>query len=224
VAFIVGLLALALAGGAVAGLQYQGYAAVHLRRPGKLPSCLFKSSIGLRKPALMSGTEPRESATGETVYLTEAEDRAVGCAYLIDLKLSRQLASILAEQDPALRAQGFLKLVRDDTPADPTFDSRAYAAYVFASSAFRTLPQDSAEIRAALDELELLQICRFDTRRPCPTRPPIPLVVWMTGVPAAAAVLGLGWIGGSAGVAALQGWWRGRKQRVSRPRPPGSSS
>lgn len=214
VAFLVGLLALALASGAVAGLQYQGYAAVHLRKPAKLPRCILKSSMGLRKPALSSGTEARENAAGETVYLTRAEDRAVGCASLIDMKLSRQLAGALAEQDPALRAQAFLKLVRDDTPADPAFDRQAVAAYMFASSVFKTLPQDSAEIRAAQEEIDLLQTCRFDTKRPCPTRPPIPPVVWLTGVPAAAAVLGLGWIGGSAGVAALQGWWRRRKQRV----------
>ncbi|MCC6552008.1 MAG: hypothetical protein IT372_03165 [Polyangiaceae bacterium] len=218
---VVALLAVALGGGALAAAQYRAYAAVHLRLPRRLPSCVLKARTALRKPALVSGTEPRDTDTGETVYLTPAEDRAVACAILIDKKLAGQLARALSQHDPAPRAQTFLSIFRDEIPPGPDFDRQATAFYRIASGALHVLPPDDEEALAASNELDQLYACRFDTRRHCPTRPPMPAVVWLTSTPATAALLGLLWLGGSAGAAAIGSWWARRKQRRS---PTGSGS
>ncbi|WP_437279502.1 hypothetical protein WME90_02800 [Sorangium sp. So ce375] len=203
---VAALLALALSLGAIAGVAYQRYAAVHLRALPKVPICVRGARVALRKPAAVSGTEPRQTASGETVYLTLGEDRAVACALQLDEALARHLAGALAEQAPAQRAARLLELVRDRVPADPAHDRAASAAYMMAAAALRGLPDDVAEVRAAADEIERHQACRFDTRRPCPTRPPLPVLVWLAGVPAALSVLGLLWIGLTASAARYRRW------------------
>jgi hypothetical protein len=125
---------------------------------------------------------------------------------MVDKHLARQLAGALAEQEPVRRAQGFLKLVRDDIPADPAFDRQAVAAYLLVDGAMGALPEDLPEIKTIGGELDLLHACRFDSRRPCPTRPPIPVLVWITGVPAAASALGLLGIGGVVAVRGIRRW------------------
>jgi hypothetical protein len=75
-----------------------------------------------------------------------------------------------------------------------------------ASAALRGLPQDVAEVRAAAEELDQRHACRFDTRRTCPTRPPLPALVWLAGVPAALSLLALLWIGLAASAARYRRW------------------
>jgi hypothetical protein len=214
VGLLVALLVVALAGGAAAGLTYRSYAAVHLRKPAVLPSCVRRARIGLRKPVLTSGTEPRGTDTGETVYLTQAEERAVSCVSMVHEELSRRLAGVLAEHDPERRAQGLLRLVRDSAQPDPALDREVNTVYTLASAAFRALPKELPAVQAASDEVDAIFACRFDTRRPCPTRPPVPAVVWIAGVPAAASLLGLLWIGASAGIVRVRRGWR--KTRAAR--------
>lgn len=209
---VAALLALALSLGAIAGVAYQRYAAVHLRALPRVPSCVRGARVALRKPVAVSGTEPRQTASGETVYLTPGEDRAVACALQLDEALARDLAGALAEQAPAQRAARLVELVRDRVPADPAYDRAASAAYMMASAALRGLPDDVAEVRAAAEELDRHHACRFDTRRPCPTRPPMPALVWLTGVPAALSLLGLLWIGLAASAARTRRW-RARRIR-----------
>jgi hypothetical protein len=223
VRLVLALLVVALAGGAVAGLTYRSYAAVHLRKPAVVPLCIRGVRNTLRKPVLTSGTEPRETDTGETVYLTQGEDRAVGCASMIDGKLSRRLAGVFAERDPERRAQGLIQIVRDSAQPDPASDRTFTAFHLLASAAFRALPEELPAVRAASDELDTLFACRFDTRRRCATRPPVPIVVWITGAPAAASLLGLLWIGGSAGIARLRERWRERRAKRSARRQPEAS-
>ncbi|XYH99018.1 hypothetical protein ACMHYB_04430 [Sorangium sp. So ce1128] len=203
---IAALAALALALGAVAGVAYQRHAAVHLRALPKVPACVRGARVALRKPVAASGTEPRQTASGETVYLTLGEDRAVACAFQLDEALARRLAGALAEQEPAPRAARLLELVRDHVPADPAHDRAASAAYMMASAAMRVLPQDVPEVRAAAEELDQRHACRFATRRPCPTRPPPPALVWLAGVPAALSLLALLWIGLTASAARYRRW------------------
>ncbi|WP_437984132.1 hypothetical protein [Sorangium sp. So ce117] len=203
---VAALLALALSLGAIAGVAYQRYAAVHLRALPRVPSCVRGARVALRKPVAASGTEPRQTASGETVYLTPGEDRAVACALQVDEALARHLAGALAEQAPAQRAARLSELVRDRVPADPAHDRAASAAYMMASAALRGLPDDVPEVRAAAEELDRHHTCRFDTRRPCPTRPPLPALVWLTGFPAALSLLGLLWIGLAASAARTRRW------------------
>ncbi|WP_437756673.1 hypothetical protein [Sorangium sp. So ce1389] len=203
---IAALVALALALGAVAGVAYQRYAAVHLRALPKVPACVRGARVALRRPVAASGTEPRQTASGETVYLTLGEDRAVACAFQLDEALARRLAGALAEQEPAPRAARLLELVRDHVPQDPAHDRAASAAYMMASAAMRVLPQDVPEVRAAAEELDQRHACRFATRRPCPTRPPPPALVWLAGVPAALSLLALLWMGLAASAARYRRW------------------
>ncbi|WP_437288671.1 hypothetical protein [Sorangium sp. So ce406] len=200
------LLALALSLGAVAGIAFQRYAAVHLRALPKVPSCVRGARVALRRPVAVSGTEPRQTASGETVYLTLGEDRAVACALQFDEPLARHLAGALAEQETAPRAARLVELVRDRVPADPAHDRAASAAYMMASAALRGMPQDAPEVRAAAEELELRHACRFALRRSCPTRPWPPLLVWLTGVPAALSLLALLGLGLAASAARYRRW------------------
>ena len=131
------LLALTLPLAAMAGVAYGRYAAVHLRGRPSIPRCVLQARAGLRKPAAASGSEPRQTAAGETVYLTPNEDRAVACAFQLDELLSRHLAAAFAEQDPALRAAGLLAVVRDRIPSDPAHDPEAFAGYLMTSAAMR---------------------------------------------------------------------------------------
>ncbi|WP_437814503.1 hypothetical protein [Sorangium sp. So ce1078] len=204
--WVAALLALALSLGALAGVAYQRYAAVHLRALPRVPSCVRGARVALRRPVAVSGTEPRQTASGETVYLTLGEDRAVACALQLDEALARHLAGALAEQAPAQRAARLLELVRDRVPPDPAHDRSASAAYMMASAALRGLPEDAPEVRAAAEELDQRHACRFATRRPCPTRPPLPVLVWLAGVPAALSLLGLLGIGLAASAARYRRW------------------
>ncbi|WP_437689984.1 hypothetical protein [Sorangium sp. So ce176] len=200
------LLALALSLGAVAGVAFQRYAAVHLRALPKVPSCVRGARVALRRPVAVSGTEPRQTASGETVYLTLGEDRAVACALQFDEPLARHLAAALAEQETAPRAARLVELVRDRVPADPAHDRAASAAYMMASATLRGMPQDAPEVRAAAEEIELRHACRFALRRSCPTRPWPPLLVWLTGVPAALSLLALLGLGLAASAARYRRW------------------
>lgn len=195
------LLALAVALSAVAAVAFQRYASVHLRAPPKVPTCVRGARVALRKPVAVSGSEPRQTAAGETVYLTPGEDRAVACAFQIDEGLSRHLAGALAEHDPVRRATRLLEVVRDHVPADPAHDRVATAAYMMAAAALRALPAEVPEVRAASQALDEAHACRFSTRRRCPTRPPLPALVWLAGVPAALSWLVLLGIGLAAGAA-----------------------
>ncbi|WP_437781447.1 hypothetical protein [Sorangium sp. So ce1097] len=207
------LLAIALSLGAVAGISFQRYAAVHLRPLPKVPSCVRGARVALRKPVAVSGTEPRQTASGETVYLTLGEDRAVACALQFDEALARHLAGALAEHETAPRAARLVELVRDRVPADPAHDRAASAAYMMASAALRGMPQDAPEVRAAAQEIELRHVCRFATRRSCPTRPLPPLTVWLAGVPAALSLLALLGLGLAASAARYRRWAARRRGR-----------
>jgi hypothetical protein len=198
------LLAVALVGGGAAGLTYARYAAEHLKPRPKAARCLIPASVNLRKPVVVSGTEPRENEAGETVYLTPAQDRAVACASGTDKTLGRRLAGALSEEDPARRANALAGVVRDSAREGPEFDRQVLVAFILSSSALQVLPADLPEVNAASTEIERIYACRFDTRYVCPTRPGIPLLVWLGGVPAAPATLGLLWIGGAAGVRAIR--------------------
>lgn len=194
---------LALVGAAVAGRAYQGYAAVWLRSPPRVVPCALLARRALRTPIAASGTEPHDDADGETVYLTEPEDIAVRCAQGLDKALARRFASAFAETEPERRALELLKILRD-VGSDPSEDERAAIVYVIANGALDALPEALPEVRAAREELRLLNSCRFSMRNsPCPTRPSLPLLVWLVGGPSALVILGLVGAGLTLGVRRL---------------------
>jgi hypothetical protein len=192
-----------LALGGIAGKTFWSYYRAHLRQPPPLSSCVMLARHQVRKQELISGTEPHDNAQGETVYLTEGQDRAVRCAAMVDHDLSKRLAGALAEDEPARRAHALLEAVRV-IPDGPAADREAATGYEIASGAVDGLPHDLEEIRTISTDLDMLYACRFSTRKRCPTRPPIPMVVWVAGVPSAIGLLGVLGVLVPRGVAAMR--------------------
>jgi len=204
--------------GVAAVLSYMSYADEHLRK-AKAPRCSIDARIYLKEQALVSGTEPHDLPSGETVYLTEPEDRAVRCAKGISLKLGAHVTAALTEQQPELRALELLKVVRDHVPPDKEHDREAATGYYIARAGMQTIP-DLPEKKAALEELELLHACRFDTRSPCPTRPSLSLWVWVSAAISAMGLLTFAKIGGSSLITRIRAALRRRAARRAEPPAP----
>jgi hypothetical protein len=197
-----------------AGFIYWRYAAVWGRRPPRPPSCVLATRIGLRKNAEVSGTEPHDTVDGETVYLRPNEDRVVRCVSSFSKDLARHFTSAFSEVEPERRALMLFKAVRDGVPRDPSYDREAVAGFLLASAAMKALPP-LPEIKAADEELGLLNACRFQMRTPCPSRPPIPFTVWLAGGPSAAGLLVLLGVGVKSASVRIRGFIRRRRERKS---------
>ena len=209
-ALVLGLLVASLFGGGAAALVYWQYAAVHLRPIARMPRCIMGARRGLATRALVSGSEPYPTPDGE-VYLTPAENRAVHCVESVSKPLAIRFANAFTEQEPELRGLELLKVLRE-VPPDPARDQEATVAYFVSGAAMRALPE-VPETKAASDELKLLHACRFDTKEPCPTRPPMPALVWVTGVPSSIGLLfALGMLGRAAVLRAID-WRRARRKQ-----------
>lgn len=197
--------------GGISGATYARYASEHLHAQPDTPRCIRSARRSLRKPVIASGIEPWETSKGE-VFLSEQEYRALTCVSTFDKDLARRLAEVFAEIDPAPRAAALAALVRS-APQGPAGDREADALYQLVSSALAALPQDLPEVKAASEEIDRIQGCRFDTRLPCPTRPPAPTLVWIGAVPAAGAALGLLGLGAVTAIEALRERLRARRKR-----------
>jgi len=207
--------------GAFAGLSYRSYGSQHLRT-AKAPRCAIDARVYLKEQVLVSGTEPHGLPSGETVYLTEPEDHAVRCINGISKEIGAHLTAAFTEQQPEVRALELLKVVRDHVPPDPAHDREAAAGFYLARAAMQPIPE-LPEKKAALEELELLHACRFDTTKPCPTRPPISPWIWASGAFSAIGILLFLKIGGAALITGIRGVLRRRAERqgpVPPPAPP----
>jgi hypothetical protein len=171
---------------------------VWMRSPPRMPGCVLHARRMLGHEELVSPSVPHKAPDGSTVYLRKAEARAVLCMDNVSPPHGERLAAALAETEPELRALELLKVLRDGVSRDPSADREALAVYLLTSAAIRALPE-LPETKAAAEELHQLNACRFSMRTPCPTRPPIPLLVWITGVPSALGLL----FGMGVGVTAL---------------------
>lgn len=192
-------------------VSYLRYAAVWLRKPPQLSACAITSRQGLLREEPVTGSIPRVTEKGDTVYLRKSEERAVRCMERMkEPETAKKLASAFAEVEPVARARGLVTLLRDEVPKDPAADRAALATYLFAAAAMRALPKQD-ETTAARDELDQLNACRFSMRTECRTRPPIPLVVWIAGIPSSLVfIVGAGW-GLSALGSRLRAWRRKAK-------------
>jgi hypothetical protein len=178
-----------------------------------MPRCVLLATRGLTRPSLVSGSEAYSTPEGE-VFLTPSENRAVSC---LEQRISKPLAVKFAlaftEQEPEIRGLELLKTVRD-LPPDPSADREATAAYFLASSALRGLP-DLPEVKAAAEEIGQIHACRFATKSKCPTRPSIPILVWVTGIPSAIGVCISTFLFGLAGFRVARARIRARRERRS---------
>jgi hypothetical protein len=206
----IALFVVATVGFAIGLTSYLRYAAVWLRKPPRMPQCVVMTRQGLMREEPISGSIPRLLPDGSTVYLRKSEDRAVQCVDRVSSEASKRLAAAFAETNPGPRAKGLLSVVRDQTSKDPSADAEALAMYLMAAASIRGLPP-SEEVNAAKDELDQLNACRFAMRSQCPTRPPMPLVVWIAGVPSSVVLLGFIGVGLGQVGRSLRGRWRKRK-------------
>jgi hypothetical protein len=162
----------------------------------------------------VTGSIPRVTAKGDTVYLRKAEDLAVRCMERMKApETAKKLAGALAEVEPVARARGLVALLRDDVPADPAADRAALATYLFAAAAMRSLPKQDETI-AARDELDQLNACRFSMRTECRTRPPMPRVVWIAGIPSALVLVAGAGFGLSALGSRVRAWRLDKKKKA----------
>ena len=90
-------LVLSIAGLFGAYLPYRSYAAVWRRPIAKVPRCVLAARMVLRKPSIVSGSEPSTTASQETVYLTPQEARTVRCIRRVSEPLSGRFAGAFAE-------------------------------------------------------------------------------------------------------------------------------
>ena|GEM_PF-4815248 len=189
---------------------YKLYADVWLRSPPRMPACVLISRRLLSHEETVSGSIPHIDPDGNIVYLRSAEDRAVRCINRLSTKTASVFAAALAEVEPDKRARALAAVLRDHVSTQTSADAEALASYLIARAAFQPLPK-SQEIDDLRSELETRNACRFAMRTPCPTRPPIPMRVWILGAPSSVGLLAFfGW--GAKGIAArTRAWWNKRR-------------
>lgn len=180
-------------GAAMTFYFYKQYADVWLRSPPRMPACVLIARRLLSHEEKVSGSIPHMAPDGNIVYLRRSEDHAVRCINRLSTKTASVFAAALAEVDPDKRAKALAAVLRDHVSTQTSADAEALASYLIASSAIRALPK-SPEIDDLKRELEERNACRFAMRTPCPSRPPMPLRVWILGAPT------------SVGIVAFAGW------------------
>lgn len=195
----------------VAAAFFEPYRRTWLRRRPRVPGCAMSARVALIEPERVSGYEPHETTTGQTVWLDRGEDIAVRCALMMSERFPREVAGAFAEIDPERRANALRDLVVS-RPADADHDVEAYMAYLYAAGAIQPLPRTPA-VRAADDAVEEAFACRFWGNRPCARRPRPPLVAMVLGVPSALGLLATLGVLAWAGVLRARDAVRGRRKR-----------
>lgn len=210
------VLVASLLGLGASALFYKRYADVHRRSIAPMPRCLLAARRLVMKQADVSGSEPYPTPEGE-LYLTPDQSRAVHCLESISKPVADKFARAFTEEEPELRGLELLKILRE-VPADPASDREATATYFMGVAAVRALPE-LPETKAALEELNELHGCRFYVRRlRCESRPPIPVTVWLTGVPSAAGVLFALFVFMREGARRALDWRKARREKAERAR------
>lgn len=175
-----GLLVLVLFG-APGGFLYYRWAKLHDRSPPKIDICFTALSGRLKRPPIVSPSEPYTLDDGQTYYLTEAQSKAAGCAARLPGPLHHTLVQTWAIEDPEEQAKALGKLVLD-IPADEDHDREAFGLWMLAAGTLGSLPESEtrSDVKAEIDQAIA---CRFSHPRlpPCHSRP---------GFPVHAAVLG----------------------------------
>lgn len=170
-------LVLAVVGAVVGGLSYRSWAGEWNRSKPKFNRCFADSTIKLRKPESMSGTEPHDTPDGRTVYLTPNASYAVGCLSVqLGAAQGKQLAEAMGEFEPDARAAKLVAMI-EAVPRDDSGDLPALGMGYMVTSALKALPPSEA-IEAAQKRVSEHVDCRF-AGKPCAIRPPIPVLTWV---------------------------------------------
>jgi hypothetical protein len=174
---------IALAG---AGASYWSYKSEHLREPPRRIACVQLAQRRLGQPEPLSGFEAHGTPSGGTVFLRPTEDSAVRCMHQISSPVAQRLAEAYAILDEEPRAAALSTLAKDVIAKHPEDDALVFTTVMLTAPA---MVGEAPPIKAAKKELEELIACRYDTRVACPSRPPIPVLVYVLGVPGALGIL-----------------------------------
>ncbi|HRI64962.1 MAG TPA: hypothetical protein PK156_12005 [Polyangium sp.] len=208
--FKIVLVVLTLFGTLATGFFYKRYADVWLRSPPRMPACVLITRRLLSHEESVSGSIPHMTPDGNMIYLRPAEDRAVQCMGRLSSSAASLLAAAFAEVDPDKRARALVAIPGQQISANPSADPEALAAYLITSAALRPLPKTD-DLENLRSHLNTHNACRFAMRTPCPSRPPIPMPVWMFGVPSfVGLVVSFGW-GGQAIAIRVRDWLEKRR-------------
>lgn len=189
---------------------YKRHADVWLRHPPRMPSCIFFARRVLAREETISGSIPHMAPDGNMVYLRPNEDRAVTCMARLSPPTATLFAAAFAELDPDKRARALAAILRDHISPDPSADAQAVAAWLMTTAAFRALPK-KPEIELLQDELDQRNACRFALHSPCPSRPPIPMRVWVIGAPSSVGLVFSIGIGAKSLTTRIRAWWQKRR-------------
>ncbi len=204
------VVAASIIGAATTFYFYKRHADVWLRSPPRMPACVLVARRLLAHDENVSGSIPHMTPDGSMVYLRRAEDRAVTCMARLSSPTAGVLAAAFAEVDPDKRARALAAVVRDHISTQSVADSEALAAYLITTAAIRALPKNQ-EIDDLRTELEQRNACRFIMRSACPSRPPIPMPVWIFGAPSSVGiVVSVGW-GATSIAIRVRSWWQKRR-------------
>lgn len=192
-------------GAATTWYHYNRHAEVWLRDPPKMPECVRISQRLLAHETAEKGSIP--IMLGETLgwFLRPSEVEAVACIsrFPSSTRLSGPVGwswsgpNTTAERfslafinlNPDARARILAETMREISP-DSSADREARAAYLIATAAIEAMPK-TPEIEALEEGMAQRYACRFVTRTPCASRPPIPDIVWIAGIPSTFGIVGI---------------------------------
>lgn len=173
------LLGVALVAPAVWG--YFDYQDRWQRPPPKVQMCFIGMGRLLRTPALVAPSEAYPGPAGETLYLTNAQFKAVQCANSLSHGTDKELALVLTNTDPEAQAKALVELVVSKLDK-PETEVDAVGLYHLGSAILQGVPQSDA-VRAERKKLDEALGCRFVSQRlpQCSSRPELPIWVWILG-------------------------------------------
>lgn len=167
-------------GGAGFWIWWQ-YHETYERPPPRINPCFTGLGNRLKRPVIVSPSEPYTLEDGETAYLSDAQNRAAGCAARLPGRLDYKLARIWTTEDPEAQVSALRELVVG-IPPDPSRDQEAFGMWRLAQGTLAGLPESPSRDKARAD-LDQFIGCRFNHPQlpACPTRPGFPILAGILG-------------------------------------------
>jgi hypothetical protein len=151
------------------------------RSPPRINPCFQALGRRLQRPLIASPSEPYTIDNGETVYLSDAQNRAAGCAARLTGRLDYDLVRIWSTEDPEAQVSALREIVVR-VPSDPSRDQEAFGMWRLAQGSLAALPASSSRDKARAD-IDQFIACRFNHPQlpGCPTRPGFPILAGILG-------------------------------------------
>jgi hypothetical protein len=175
-------LLVAIGTGVPAGLWCYQYTTRWNHKPPKVDLCFQGLTPRLKDPVVVSASEPYlDRASGETIYLTDTQYRAVQCAEILPEGAATKLARAFSKEKPEAQAEALAEVVTSAGEGEAG-EKQAVGMWMLASPAVEALPRSDARV-AAQQKMDEFVGCRFDHPRlpGCASRPAFPVGIWLLG-------------------------------------------